>query len=56
MPDVKVDSMGVLKLRQNLKADKTAGPDTIKPIILKEPSFELYDVISAFLQKSLDTG
>ena len=44
MPEIKIDENGILKLLSNLKVDKAAGPDDIKPIVLKE------------FEKSLETG
>ena len=36
MPEIKIDENGILKVLSNLKVDKAAGPDDIKPIVLKE--------------------
>ena len=36
MPKVKIDDIGLLKSLSNVKTDKAAGPDDIKPIVLKE--------------------
>ena len=36
MPEFKIDLNGVLKLLSNLRPDKAAGPDSIKPVVLKQ--------------------
>jgi hypothetical protein len=36
---------------QNLKVDKAAGPDMIKPIILEELRYEILDKVSLIFQK-----
>ena len=36
MPEIKIDLNGVLKFLSNLKPDKAAGPDSIKPVVLKQ--------------------
>jgi hypothetical protein len=56
MHDIVIHPKGVLKLLQNLKVDKAAGPDMIKPIILKELRYEILDIVSLIFQKSLNTG
>ena len=56
MPDIIIDPNGVLKLLQNLKVDKAAGPDSLKPIVLKELRHEILDLVSLIFQKSLNTG
>ena len=56
MKDIVIDPNGVLKLLLNLKVDKAAGPDNIKPIVLKELAHEILDVVSLIFQKSLNTG
>jgi len=56
MKDIVIDPNGVLKLLLNLKVDKAAGPDNIKPIVIKELAHEILDVVSLIFQKSLNTG
>ncbi|KAH3871846.1 hypothetical protein DPMN_035061 [Dreissena polymorpha] len=46
MPKIEIDRKGVLKLLQNLKVDKAAGPDMIRPIVLKELRHEILDLAS----------
>ena len=36
MPEIKIDPKGVLELLSNLKPDKTAGTNSIKPVLLKK--------------------
>ena len=45
-----------MKLLSNLKVDKAAGPDDIKPFVLKELRNEIALVIKAIFEKSLETG
>ena len=56
MPDITVSLNGVLKLLKDLNPHRAAGPDQLKPIVLRR----LWDVIAPVLQviyqKSLDTG
>ncbi|KAH3891581.1 hypothetical protein DPMN_015685 [Dreissena polymorpha] len=39
MPKITVSVNGVQKLLSNLKPDKAAGPDNIKPLVLKRIKF-----------------
>ncbi len=56
MPEIIISKAGVIKLLTNLKADKAAGPDQIKPIVLKELRHEIADIITIIFQKSLESG
>ena len=56
MPEIKVDLNGVLKLLSNLKPDKAAGPDSIKPVVLKQLKMEIAPVICLLFEKTLQTG
>ena len=47
MPEISIDLNGVLKLLSNLKPDKAAGPDEIKPVVLKELRHEIAHTLSA---------
>ena len=51
MPEIKIDLNGVLKLLSNLKPDKAAGPDSIKPVVLRQLKIEIGPVICLFLRK-----
>ena len=56
MPEIEVGSEGISKLLKNLKTDKAAGPDQIKPLLLKELHLELSPIIQVLFQLSLDSG
>ena len=56
MPDIEISVNGVAKLLSNLNSAKTAGPDAIRPIVLKEFSHVTAPIVTAIFQKSLDTG
>lgn len=56
MPDIEISVNGVAKLLSNLNSAKAAGPDAIRPIVLKELSHVIAPIVTAIFQKSLDTG
>ena len=56
MPEIKIDLNGVLKLLSNLKPDQAAGPDSIKPVVLKQLKIEIAPVICLLFEKTLQTG
>ena len=56
MPEIEISVNGVAKLLSNLNSAKAAGPDAIRPIVLKELSRVITPVVTAIFQKSLDTG
>lgn len=56
MPDVVISANGVLKLLTSLNPSKAAGPDAIKPVVLKELANEIAPIVAAIFQLSLDTG
>lgn len=47
---------GILKLLKDLNPHKAAGPDHIKPLVLKELREVLAPVIQVIFQKSIDSG
>ena len=53
MPEIQVTEKGVLKLLQALNISKAAGPDGIKPRVLKELSSELAPIFSLLFQASI---
>ena len=55
MPEIRIDPNGIIKLLANLNTNKAAGPDSIKPIILKELGLEIAIVICLLFEKSLKT-
>ncbi|MCW4309234.1 MAG: reverse transcriptase domain-containing protein [Candidatus Thiodiazotropha endolucinida] len=56
MPDIVISANGVLKLLTSLNPSKAAGPDAIKPVVLKELANEIAPIVAAIFQLSLDTG
>jgi hypothetical protein len=56
MPDIQVSENGVLKLLTNLKPHKAAGPDNIKPAILKELAPQIAPILTTIFQKSIETS
>ena len=53
MPEIQVTERGVLKLLQALNISKTAGPDGIRPRVLKELSSELAPIFTLLFQASI---
>ena len=47
---------GILKLLKNLKPGKAAGPDRLKPILLKELCEEIAPIIQVIFERSIQTG
>ena len=56
MPDIDISVSGVLKLLTGLNPSKAAGPDTIKPVVLRELANEIIPIVTAIFQLSMDTG
>jgi hypothetical protein len=56
MPDLVITENGVTKLLKNLKPHKAAGPDNIRPLILKELYQEISPILTFIFQISLSTG
>ena len=46
----------MIKPLSNLKPNKAAGPDSIKPVVLKQLKTEIAPVICLFFEKTLQTG
>ena len=55
MLDIDISINGILKLLNNLKPGKAAGPDSIRPILLKELRVELAPIIKVIFERSLQT-
>ncbi|KAH3726318.1 hypothetical protein DPMN_052179 [Dreissena polymorpha] len=55
MPKITVSVNGVQKLLYIPKPDKAAGPDNIKPLVLKELRSQISPIITLLFQKSLDS-
>ena len=56
MPEIDINLNGIIKLLSNLQPDKAAGPDEIKPTVLRELRMEIAPVIKMIFEKSLATG
>ena len=56
LPQIEISINGILKLLYNLKPGKAAGPDKIRPLILKELRVELAPIIKVIFEPSLETG
>ena len=53
MSEIKIDLNG--KLISNLKPDEAAGPDSIKPVVLKQLKMESAPDICLLFEKTLQT-
>ena len=51
MPQIEISINGILKLLYNLKPGKAAGPDKIRPLILKELRVELAPIIKVIFEQ-----
>ena len=56
MPGISVSVPGVFKLLNELNPHKAAGPDKLKPLVLKQLAETLAPIITVLFQRSLDTG
>ena len=56
MPEIKIDLYSVVKPLSSLKPDKAAGPDSIKPVVLKQLKTEIAPVICLLFESTLQTG
>ena len=56
MEELTISCNGILKLLQNLKPFKAAGPDKLKPLLLKELREEIAPIIQIMFERSLQTG
>ena len=56
MEDFSISGAGILKLLKNLKPGKAAGPDRLKPILLKELCEEIAMFIQVIFERSIQTG
>ena len=54
MPDFTISSNGISKLLKNLKPNKAARPDKIRPLVLRELQ-DITSILEAIFTKSLDT-
>ena len=51
MEDFGIFVAGILKLLRNLKPGKAAGPDKLKPILLKELCDEIASIIQVIFER-----
>ena len=56
MPKIDISLNGLLKLLHNLKRGKAAGPDKLKPLLLRELRDEIAPIIKVIFDRSLQTG
>jgi hypothetical protein len=56
LSDITVTTSGISKLLHNLNPHKAAGPDQIRPNVLKQLKDQIAPVLSIIFQKSLDSG
>ena len=56
MQDIKISTAGVNKLLSGLNVSKAAGPDAIRPIVLKELCQEITPIVTLIFQTSFDSG
>ena len=56
LSQIEISINGILKLLHNLKPGKAAGPDKIRPLILKELRVELAPIIKVIFEQCLKTG
>ena len=54
-PEINITCAGVLKLLQKLNPNKAAGPDNIRPKILKELAAEIAPILTIIFRRSLET-
>jgi hypothetical protein len=56
MPEIKINTIGVIKLLKSINPHKTTGPDNIPAHFLNNFSEELSPFLSFFFQLSIDNG
>ena len=56
MPEIDISENGLLKLLKNLKPGKAAGPDGLKPLLLRELREEIAPIFKVIYDRSLVTG
>ena len=56
MPDIPLSENGILKLLKDLNPHKAAGPDELKPLVLKELREEIAPMLRVIFQRSIETG
>ena len=56
MPDIQLSENGILKLLKDLNPHKAAGPDELKPLVLKELREVIAPMLRVIFQRSIETG
>ena len=56
MEDLEILVAGILKLFKNLKPNKSAGPDKLKPLLLQELGEEIAPILQVIFERSILTG
>ena len=56
MPEIDISLNGLLNLLHNLKPGKAAGPDKLKPLLLRELRDEIAPIIKVIFDRSIQTG
>lgn len=56
LTDIEISTNGILKLLFNLKPGKAAGPDRLRPLLLKELREEIAPIVRVIFERSLQTG
>ena len=56
MPQIEISLAGILKLLAGLDPSKAAGPDAIKPVVLRSLKDQVAPILQAIFQASLHTG
>ena len=54
--DINITNTGVEKLLKNLNPHKAAGPDNIRPMVLKELASEISPILSTIYNVSIKAG
>ena len=56
MPNIKVSENEILKLLKDLNPHKAAGPDELKPLVLRELREVIAPMLVVIFQMSIETG
>ena len=56
MPDIQLSENGILKLLKDLNPHKAAGPDELKPLVLKELREVIAPMLRVIFQRPIEAG
>ena len=56
MPDIQLSENGILKLLKDLNPHKEAGPDELKPLVLKELREVIVPMLRVIFRRSIEAG